>query len=559
MAHEADVVDPGIVERASPHLLAGPGARSRARERWVDRVHPLLGATLVFVVALLAFVPGIGRRDIWTRDEARTALVVQEMLATGDWSIARMPGGVHGKKPPLYHWLTALTSREGVDETTLRLPAAVAGSGTVVVVYLLGAELAAPAVGLIAAAVLIASPGFFEWARVGRMETLLVFCLSLSLWGLSRWLRRGGYRSGLVFGIGLGLAILTKGPAGFLALVIAALVVLTCRSRAGHLRELVPGLALAATLPVAWLGLAALTATDFGAYAGGMGATIAGELTRRSSQSSSGITALTIGFLPWTLLIPGAMFLAARRRPPALLVLMCLWWLTIVLGVFLFLVSPRAAYFEPAFPPLALVAAWSLWVAHGRARRALLVPLGLGVIAVAATGVVMAAWPVTFELHHVRVALPLWTTVMTSALLVVVVLVGAALERRGASMAAILTVAVGVIAGLVVFELGVRVPFDNRLYSVRAAAGRLQSHVPPGATVGYLDAHRVTAIAVYLRRPLKQLPTLRPGDTTVPATPDYLLLPLGLFEDLAARWSLERVDDVMVHQTGYVLARRTRG
>src|SRR6185503_8249238 len=196
MAHEADVVDPGIVERASPHLLAGPGARSRARERWVDRVHPLLGATLVFVVALLAFVPGIGRRD-----EARTALVVQEMLATGDWSIARMPGGVHGKKPPLYHWLTALTSREGFDETTLRLPAAVAGSGTVVVVYLLGAELAAPAVGLVAAAVLIASPGFFEWARVGRMETLLVFCLSLSLWGLSRWLRRGGYRSGLVFGI----------------------------------------------------------------------------------------------------------------------------------------------------------------------------------------------------------------------------------------------------------------------------------------------------------------------------------------------------------------------
>ena len=69
----------------------------------------------------------------------------------------------------------------------------------------------------------------------------------------------------------------------------------------------------------------------------------------------------------------------------------------------------------------------------------------------------------------------------------------------------------------------------------------------------------MTAIAVYLRRPLKQLPTLRPGDTTVPATPDYLLLPLGLFEDLAARWWLERVDEVRVHLTGYVLARRIRG
>ena len=111
MAHDADVVDTGIVERAGTHPLTGPGLRSAARESWVDRVHPVVGATLVFVVAMLAFVPGIGRREIWTRDEARTALVVREMLATGDWSIARMPGGIHGKKPPLYHWLTALGAR----------------------------------------------------------------------------------------------------------------------------------------------------------------------------------------------------------------------------------------------------------------------------------------------------------------------------------------------------------------------------------------------------------------------------------------------------------------
>ena len=102
MPRDADVVvGTGIAGSASTHGLAGPGARIHARERWVERVQPLLGATLVFVVTLLAFVPGIGRREIWTRDEARTALVVQEMLATGDWSIARMPGGVHGKKPPL--------------------------------------------------------------------------------------------------------------------------------------------------------------------------------------------------------------------------------------------------------------------------------------------------------------------------------------------------------------------------------------------------------------------------------------------------------------------------
>src|SRR5262245_61313048 len=444
MAPDAHAVDPGLVGRASAHVLVDAGAQSPARERWVERIHPLLGATLVFAVAMLAFVPGIGQREIWTRDEARTALVVREMLASGDWSIARMPGRVHGKKPPLYHWLTAVASRHGLDETTLRLPAAVAASGTAVVVYLLGAQLVAPAIGLVAAAVLVASPGFFEWARVGRMETLLVFCLTLSLWGLARWLRWGGYCNGLLFGIGLGLAILAKGPAGLLALIIAVLVVITCRARPGHLRKLAPGLALAGALPLAWLVLAALTAADFGEYASGMGATISGELARRSGQSSAGIMAVAIGFLPWTLLLPGALFLVARRRPADTLVIISVWWLTVVLIVFLFLVSPRAAYFEPAFPPLALLAAWGWWTAQGRFRRALVVPLGLAVIAVAVTGLVMAAWP-RITIHHVVVHMPLSVIVMASALLIGVGLVSAPLERRGGSAAAVVTLAVGVI------------------------------------------------------------------------------------------------------------------
>jgi hypothetical protein len=73
--------------------------------------------------------------------------------------------------------------------------------------------------------------------------------------------------------------------------------------------------------------------------------------------------------------------------------------------------------------------------------------------------------------------------------------------------------------------------------------------------VAYLDAHRVTAIAVYLRRPLTQLPALRPGETKVPPLPEYVLLTADLFAHLAAPWSLERVDKVVIHHMAYVLAR----
>src|SRR4029453_5663569 len=110
------------------------GARSKRlpllRPRRATRTGPsALGAVLVFAPRLLAFAPGLRTRVIWTRDEGRTALVIRKILETGEWSLTRMPGGVPSKKPPLYHWLAALVAQHGLDETTLRLPAAVGGAG----------------------------------------------------------------------------------------------------------------------------------------------------------------------------------------------------------------------------------------------------------------------------------------------------------------------------------------------------------------------------------------------------------------------------------------------
>ena len=322
---------------------------------------PGLAAALVFAAALAAFLPGIGAQEIWTKDEARTALIVKEMRASGDWSLPRVPGGDYGRKPPLYHWLTALIVRHEIDGATLRLPAAVAAAGTASLTYLLGAQLATPAVGLAAAAMLVASPGFFEWARVGRMETLLAFCMTLSLWGLGRWLMGGGRGSGLIFGLGIGLAVLAKGPAGLLPLGAAAVTLRVARAPLRRLSGLTPGLGLAAALPIAWLAPAALAVPDFGRYAHGLGPTVANELARPASHTLSTIAALGVGLLPWTLLWPGTVVRLARRpaaaRAPLLAV--SLAWAFVVLLVFVVLISPRAAYFVSAYPALALLVAWA--------------------------------------------------------------------------------------------------------------------------------------------------------------------------------------------------------
>ena len=512
-----------------------------------------LVAAAVFVVALAAFLPWIGAQELWSKDEARTALVVKEMLDSGDWSLPRVPGGVHSRKPPLYHWIAALLTRRGVDEVTLRVPAAAAAAGAASLTFLIGAQLAAPAVGLAAAAMLTASPIFFEWARIARMETLLAFSIALSVWGLGRWTVLGGRGNGLIFGLGIGLGALTKGPAGLLPLPIAGLTLLAMSSRPAPLRQLWPGLALALALPLAWLVPAALAAPDFGRYVQHVGPTMARELSRSSSSIVSALGGLAIGFFPWTVLLPGSLVLLARRRPLPALVVLALAWLIVVLVVFLVTISPRVVYFLPACPALALIAAWGWLAAEGERRRWLTWPLGVAISAAVVTGIVTAVRPTTIWSHDDPLDLPPTLGLVCGGAALGLGLLALGFERRGRSVMAVMLVAAGVVTTLLTLEVTARAPFYKRLYPIRASAKHLERRIPPGAEVGYTEAQRSTALAVYLSRPLRQLPAVETGETPVPAPP-YILLPEADFWQVRETWSLRQVDEVSFRNSRYVLA-----
>jgi len=511
-----------------------------------------LVAAAVFVAALAAVLPWIGRQEIWSKDEARTALVVREMLESRDWSLPRVPGGIHSRKPPLYHWLAALVARRAVDEVALRLPAAAAAAGTASLTFLIGGNLATPAVGLAAAAMLTASPIFFEWARIARMETLLVFCITLSLLGLTRWALAGGRGNGLVFGLGIGMGVLAKGPAGFLPLPIAALTLLVLRSWPARLRELWPGLALAAAVPVAWLAPAALAAPDFGQYIRSVGPTLANELARPSSPVATALAVMVVGCFPWTVLLPGSFALLARRRPLPPLAALSLAWLVVVLVVFLGVISPRAVYFLPASPALALLAAWG-WLADGSPRRWMAWPLGLAVAAAVATGLAAAVWPLRLTSHGDPFELPRFVGLVSGSALLALGLVALVLGRRGRLLTAVVLLAAAVVVTLVALDAGARTPFYNRLYPIRASVERLERRIPPGAEVGYTEGQRDTALAVNLSRPLRQLPALEIREPPRPAPP-YVLLPEREFLAVHESWGLRRVDDVYFRKVRYILA-----
>jgi hypothetical protein len=103
-------------------------------------------------------------------------------------------------------------------------------------------------------------------------------------------------------------------------------------------------------------------------------------------------------------------------------------------------------------------------------------------------------------------------------------------------------------AALLAFVPGIG---TREIWTRDEAAKRPEAHIPPEAAVGYLDAHRVISLAVYLSRPLKHLPAPTP-----PSMPDYVVLLGADFQNLARPWSLERVDEVVIRDSSYVLAHR---
>src|SRR5436305_3945723 len=88
---------------------------------------------------LFLFLYRLDARDLWSSHEARAAQDARRLLDEGNLGVPRLfDDQLELQKPPLYYWLVAGLGwlRGGcVDALAVRLPAALAGLGTVVVVY----------------------------------------------------------------------------------------------------------------------------------------------------------------------------------------------------------------------------------------------------------------------------------------------------------------------------------------------------------------------------------------------------------------------------------------
>jgi 4-amino-4-deoxy-L-arabinose transferase-like glycosyltransferase len=491
--------------------------RARRRER-----------LLVLVASALLLLPGLGRLGLWAPDEPRYAQIAEELrsFAHGPKGLVvlHLNGGVYDQKPPFYFWAAALAGLPlgRVTEGAARLPSALAGIACVALTLRLGALLLSPRASLVGALFLLTSLDFAHLARRAQLDIVLTFFELAALYAFVRLERGEGSRTGnlLCLHAATGLAVLTKGPVGYLPFLVMA-VSLALEGRRGALRGFFPAWSplLSVGPPLAWLGAAATLAPP-----GFLDAAVVQNLWGRAAEGTAHPRPIyyyayqfPIDFLPWSLVWPllptvawRQVFTGAADVPRRRAWVFLLAWIATSLLVFSLFAGKRGLYLAPVAPAAALLSADALLLFLGRGappRAFAWFAFGLAAL-LFATGVGLALFP---QISHVT--LPRSFGVALAA----IALAGAAAWGRdlthgdvGPERAALrrIGVAVGGAFALLAATFHLLYPSLDDEKSPRPVALAAAALLPPGEAIGLLGSSPlVGGLVYYSGHPVLELDT----------------------------------------------------
>jgi len=419
------------------------------------------GPLLAALIAMVAGLPGLFAVPPLDRDESRFAQATAQMLESRDYVSINYQDQPRAKKPVGIHWLQAasvslLSDSADRDIWPYRIPS------------LLGAMLAAaacawgaaaffgPRAGLLAGAMLGSSFLLSTEAFIAKTDAVQAGTIALALAALGRIYAASkeggapvGWRTKLLFWLGIAVAMLVKGPVGPLVALLTILALWASDRKIGWVKTLGwtwgPLVVLAIVGPWAW----AITVASDGAF---WGAAIGGDLTPKIAgghERHGGLPGYHLLLAPMltfpaSLLIPAGLVLGWKARAePGVRFALC--WLIPTWLMFELLPTKLAHYTLPAHAPLFWLMAAALREPLGRISRVAGVAL-LGFASLVFSAISIAA------LAEYGDGGDLTWAVIAVGLFVTTALVGGVLIfRKAAGTALIAAGAVGVLAHAVFF------------------------------------------------------------------------------------------------------------
>jgi 4-amino-4-deoxy-L-arabinose transferase-like glycosyltransferase len=363
---------------------------------------PQAGRILLLALLLAAWFGPLDAPRLFDPDEGRYGEIPREMVASGDWVTPRLDGIKYFEKPPLQYWAGALAqSAFGPAAWTVRLWPCLTGLLGLVASYALARRLYDRNTARLAAIIQGGALMYFALARFATLDMGLSSMLQLALSALVLLVHRAPgaepARSGapLLLGLGIALAVLSKGLIGIVIPAAAGALYLLCTRDWRLPWRAQPWWSLLALAVIAapWFVLVSRRNPEF-AHFFFIHEHFERYLTRvheRYQPVWFFVPVLAAGFLPWSTLLPLSLrrgWRAAREGDRASAMLLC--WALVVFVFFSLSQSKLVPYILPMFPALALLMARAI---TGLSARSLAAHLGaVAVLALAIAALVLVLW-----------------------------------------------------------------------------------------------------------------------------------------------------------------------
>ncbi len=344
----------------------------------------LLVLFLILFVALL-LLPGLSKSFLWDRDETFYAETAREMLITENYAIPSFNGTDFLEKPPFAYWMMVGSFRLfGVGEFAARFPSVLFGIGTVLLTFFLGRTLFDRKTGIFSSLILSTSLFFLVICKAAITDTYLLFFFtgSLLLFFLGREKR---YCYSFAYAL-LGLAVLTKGPIGFLLPAAIVLLFLFFNKELKQLKM---------HLPLGFVIFLLIVSPWYLIIAKSSGGKFFSEFILRQHlyrfihpmQGHYGpfyyyLPILIFGLFPWSVFLPGALWSERRelkRKNQKYLFLVI--WIVVVFLFFSLSKTKLPHYILPLFPPSSILIA-KFWAKEARTflKPSLFILLGISIL-----------------------------------------------------------------------------------------------------------------------------------------------------------------------------------
>ncbi|HXU20814.1 MAG TPA: glycosyltransferase family 39 protein, partial [Verrucomicrobiae bacterium] len=119
--------------------------------------------------------------------DAVQAQIARNMLASGDWVTAHIDGLAYLEKPPLLHWITAISYKVfGVHDWSARVPIALSAIALCLLTAAFGTWAFGKRAGIYSGLCMSTCAGLFLFTRILIPDVTLTLTVALALWAFLR-------------------------------------------------------------------------------------------------------------------------------------------------------------------------------------------------------------------------------------------------------------------------------------------------------------------------------------------------------------------------------------